>query len=114
MATTLVRTLSHRAPEIIRRGLERTMEIVYRDSGQFLEGRWTHVMIEGSRYRLRTSMLSVDPEMEATVLIPGGELIQIDKIRDAHKRMVDVLWNGQTLSLFMVDIEDRCDEVTER
>jgi hypothetical protein len=90
------------------------MEIVYGGSGQFLKGRWTHAMIQGSRYRLRTSMLSVDPENETTIIIPEGQIIQIEKLRDPYRRMVEVLWNGQTLLLFMVDIDDRCDEVIER
>jgi hypothetical protein len=50
------------------------MEMVYRGRGQFLKGPWTRDMIQGSRYRLRTPMLSVDPEKETTVLIPGGTM----------------------------------------
>lgn len=71
-------------------------------------------MIKGKLYRLRTPMLSVDPDKETTVLIPQGEIIQIDKVRHLHRRSVDVLWNGRILLLFMADIEDRCDEVAER
>lgn len=71
-------------------------------------------MVVGKRYRLGTAALSVDPQKQTAVLIPQGEIVEIDIARDKRRRMVNVIWNGQTLLLFIRDIEDRCEEVTER
>jgi hypothetical protein len=69
-------------------------------------------MGESKRYRLKLPILSVDPEQATTVLIPEGEVIEIDG-RRKHRRMTDIVWNGRILRLFRRDLRDRCEEVSE-
>ncbi len=63
------------------------------------------------RYRLKTAILSVDPNRETTLLIPEGEIIEIDSPPYKHRQMADILWRGKILLLFYQDIKERCEEV---
>jgi hypothetical protein len=72
-------------------------------------------MSDGRRYRLRSATISVSLQKPTTVLIPKGAVVQVVKSRlEAPKsRMAEIRWEGQTLLLFVEDIQNRSDEVPE-
>lgn len=63
-------------------------------------------------YRLKIEAPATDPVRRMPVWIPAGETIQISTFRPSHRRMVEILWNGQTLLMFIADIERWCEEVS--
>jgi hypothetical protein len=64
-------------------------------------------------YRLKIETPATDPVRRMAVWIPAGETIQISTFRPNHRRMVEILGNGQTLLTFVADIERWREEVSE-
>jgi hypothetical protein len=70
--------------------------------------------MSGKPYRLRIETASIDPYRRSRIQIPAGEVIQISTFRPKHRRLVDIVWNGLTLAMFIEDIERCCEEVAEQ
>ena len=66
----------------------------------------------GERFRVATTTLGVDSstgEHGATVIIPADAIIQVVNVpRLDDTQMVDVLWEGRLLTMFVQDIVCRC------
>jgi hypothetical protein len=70
----------------------------------------------GERFHVVTALIGVDytGEHEVTVIIPADAIIQVvSGPRLDHTRMVDVLWEGRSLTMFVQDILGRCQRVSE-
>jgi hypothetical protein len=73
------------------------------------------MLSDGRRYRLRSPTISVSIQKPATVFIPKGAVVQVVRshLEAPKERMAEIRWEGQTLLLFVEDIQDRSDEVPE-
>ena len=70
----------------------------------------------GERFRVVTSLLGVDYTYQhgVTVIIPAGATFQVvSGPRLDNTRMVDVLWEGRPLTMFVQDILSRCQKISE-
>lgn len=70
----------------------------------------------GEKFRVVTALIGVDytGEHAVTVIIPADAIIQVvTGPRLDNTRMVDVLWEGRPLSMFVQDILGRCQRVSE-
>ena len=70
-------------------------------------------MLSGHLFRLSSSTLgiySVDG-LRIAVMIPEGVIIQVVSGPRAEDRMIDVMWEGRTLSVFTEDFLKRYTEV---
>ena len=70
----------------------------------------------GERFRVVTSLLGVDYTYQhgVTVIIPEYAIVQVvSGPRLDNTRMVDVLWEGRLLTMFVQDILGRCQRVSE-
>jgi hypothetical protein len=94
-------------------GLERCSRIQQR-LGYFFCSKKEDFGVHGKRFRLTTSTLGI--------LSANGERIAVQILKDAiaevtsgprpdDQRMVDVVWEGKTLTMFAQDIRDRGEEV---
>jgi len=72
-------------------------------------------MRAGTRFRLSTSTLTVGstPRGRVAVTIPAGEIVKVAAEPHAEDCMVNVLYNGRLLSMFVVDLESRGEELPE-
>ncbi len=73
-------------------------------------------MLAGKRFRLRTPTIGVDKtgESKIAVTIPAGVTIEIVRGTSPNDSMVDVVWNGRTMVMFIQDIQERGEEVTNQ
>jgi hypothetical protein len=70
----------------------------------------------GERFRIVTALIGVDytGDRGVTVIIPADAIIEVvSGPRLDNTRMVDVLWEGIPLSMFVQDILGRCQRVSE-
>ena len=70
----------------------------------------------GEKFRVVTPLIGVDytGEHGVTVIIPADAIIEVvSGPRLDNTRMVDVLWEGRPLSMFVQDILGRCQRVSE-
>jgi hypothetical protein len=70
----------------------------------------------GERFRIATALMGVDyaGDRGVTVIIPADAIIEVvSGPRLDNTRMVDVLWEGRPLSMFVQDILSRCQRVSE-
>jgi hypothetical protein len=70
----------------------------------------------GERFRVVTALIGVDytGEHGVTVIISADAIIQVvSGPRLDNTRMVDVLWEGRPLAMFVQDILGRCQRVSE-
>jgi hypothetical protein len=69
----------------------------------------------GERFRIVTALIGVDytGDRGVTVIIPADATIEVvSGPRLDNTRMVDVLWEGRPLSMFIQDILGRCQRVS--
>jgi hypothetical protein len=72
-------------------------------------------VLTGKRFRLKvpTIGLALVDDKRIAVPIPAGSIVVVTGgPRPNDMRMVDVLWEGQTLTMFAEDVEKRGEEVT--
>jgi hypothetical protein len=69
--------------------------------------------MQGKLYRVVIKVPSVDPHRQSLAWIPEGETIEISSFRPTHRRMVDLLWKGKMLVMFIEDIGRCCEEVVK-
>ena len=69
----------------------------------------------GKCFRLHTATLAVASSdgHRVAVTILTGEVVKVVANTNYNEGMVDVLWDGQTLSMFFVDLESRGEELPE-
>ena len=70
----------------------------------------------GEKFRVVTALMGVDyaGDHRVTVIIPADAIIQVvSGPRLDNTRMVDVLWEGRPLTMFVQDILGRCQRVYE-
>ena len=70
----------------------------------------------GAKFRIVTALIGVDytGEHGVAVIIPANAIIEVlSGPRLDNTRMVDVLWEGRPLSMFVQDILGRCQRVSE-
>jgi hypothetical protein len=70
----------------------------------------------GTKFRATTALIGVDytGEHGVAVTVPADSLIQVvSGPRLDNVRMVDVLWEGKPLTMFVQDILGRCQKVFE-
>jgi hypothetical protein len=70
----------------------------------------------GERFRVVTALRGVDytDKHEVTVTIPADAVIEVvSRPRLDNTRMVDVLWEGRPLTMFVQDILGRCQRISE-
>ena len=72
-------------------------------------------MYTGRRFRLNTPTLGVDSSSKKpqAVLIPAGSVIQILKGPSDTDPMVSVQWESMTLTMFVLDVRERGQEISE-
>ena len=70
-------------------------------------------MLTGKRFTLRqeTLALHVAEGKRCAVRIPVGAMIKVVSGPTSGDGVVDVLWEGRTVAMFQVDIEQRGQEV---
>jgi len=73
-------------------------------------------MLTGKRFTLRkeTLALQVAEGKRTAVHIPSGATIKVVSGPKNDDGIVDVLWEGRTIAMFLVDVEARGTEVTDR
>ena len=70
----------------------------------------------GAKFRIVTALIGVDytGEHGVAVIIPANAIIEVvSGPRLDNTRMVDVLWEGRPLTMFVQDILGRCQRVSE-
>ena len=70
----------------------------------------------GAKFRNVTALIGVDytGEHGVAVIIPANAIIEVvSGPRLDNTRMVDVLWEGRPLTMFVQDILGRCQRVSE-
>jgi hypothetical protein len=68
----------------------------------------------GKKFRVTTALLGVDSTGEhgVSIIIPADAVIQVvSGPRLDNTRMVDVLWKGRPLTMFVQDILGRCQRI---
>jgi len=72
-------------------------------------------MLSGKRFRLNKETIAVDSSKgtKTAIQIPQDAIIQIvNGPTQADSRMVEVLWDGHPLIMFVEDIQQRGEDVT--
>jgi len=71
-------------------------------------------MLAGKQFKLRSSSLAVDVDdpKRSAVTIPAEAVIEVISGRTDDYGMVDVLWEGRTLGMFVIDLNARGAEIT--
>jgi hypothetical protein len=70
-------------------------------------------MLLGEKYKLDTPTLGLAANRRRQVLVPAESVIEIVSVPTAYQRMVDVLWDGQPLTMFVHDVDFLGPEVAE-
>jgi hypothetical protein len=70
-------------------------------------------MLTGKCFRLTRAVLGLEKLQgkRCATTIPEGALIRILGPAPEDQRMVEVLWLGQHLAMFLIDIEERGEQV---
>ncbi len=73
-------------------------------------------MLTGKRFTLRkeTLALHVAEGRRTAVHIPSHAIIEVVSGPKNGDGIVDVLWEGRTVAMFLVDVEARGTEITEQ
>lgn len=73
-------------------------------------------MLTGKRFTLgkETLALHVAEGKRTAVHIPIGAIVKVVSGPDNGNGIVDVLWEGRTVAMFLVDVEARGTEITEQ
>jgi len=67
----------------------------------------------GQRYRLTTptlAIMSLDGQ-NLPVTVPMGSIVQVKDGPLDGDRLIDVVWDGRTVSMFTIDLRDRGERV---
>lgn len=70
-------------------------------------------MLLGEKYTLDTRTLGLAANRRRQVLVPAGSVIEIVSVPTNYQRMIDVLWDGQPLTMFVHDVDFLETEVAE-
>ena len=73
-------------------------------------------MLTGKRFTLARATLSIEMagSKRTAVEIPAGAIIKVVSDPDNGGGVLDVLWDGRIISMFLVDVEARGTEITDR
>jgi hypothetical protein len=73
-------------------------------------------MLTGKRFTLRkeTLALLIAEGRRTAVQIPTGAIVKVVSGPKNSDGIVDVLWEGRTVAMFLVDVEARGTEITEQ
>jgi hypothetical protein len=74
-------------------------------------------MPTGKRFRLRTAIVALDTSggKRIAVTVPIGGIIEVAEApRPKNGWMLVVRWNEKALRMFVEDVRDRGEEITER
>jgi hypothetical protein len=71
--------------------------------------------IRGQRYRLNTPTLGIvkTDGHNSPVTIPDGAVVKVTTNPLDGDRLVDVIWDGKTITMFTTDIRERGVRLTE-
>ena len=67
----------------------------------------------GQRYRLNTptlAILTLDGQ-NLPVTVPMGSIVQVKNGPLDGDRLIDVVWDGRTVSMFTIDLRDRGEQI---
>ena len=70
-------------------------------------------MLLGEKHRLDTPTLGLTANRRRQVLVPAESVIEIVSVRTDYQRMIDVLWDGQPLTMLVHDVDFLRTEVAE-
>jgi hypothetical protein len=70
-------------------------------------------MLPGEKFKLDRPAIGLAAKRRRQVLIPEESIIKIVSVPTDHRGMVDVLWDGQRLTMFVLDVGAPGTEVTE-
>ena len=70
-------------------------------------------MLPGEKFKLDTPTIGLTANPRRQVLIPAESIIKILSVPTDYRKMVDVLWNGQPLTMFAFDVNVPGTEVAE-
>lgn len=62
-------------------------------------------MLPGQKFKLDTPTIGLAANRRQQVLIPAESIIKILSVPTDYSKMVDVLWNGQRLTMFVFDVD---------
>lgn len=85
-------------------------------NGSVLQERARKSMLTGKRFRLKTTALAIDArgDKRIAMFLPAGEIIEvISDSRLEGSPMVDIRWNHRVLIMFVTDIKEYGQEITE-
>ena len=71
-------------------------------------------MLTGKRFKIERATLSVEAQSgnPKAVLVPAGALIQVlSEAAESPDALIDVSWEGRTVSMFAVDVDMRGTEI---
>ena len=70
-------------------------------------------MLAGKRFRLETETSAVETVdgKRVAIMIPAQAIIKVISDQRHGETMMDVLWDGRTVSMFPVDVEERGTEL---
>jgi hypothetical protein len=73
------------------------------------------LMLAGKQFRLERATLALSNATgkERAVTIPAGDVVKVVAEPSTKKNMLDLLWNGQVVEMFMVDFEGRATELSD-
>lgn len=74
-------------------------------------------MLTGKRFKLKVSTLGIETigTHREAVQVPANEIVVVTSgPRHANSRMLDVLWNGRALLMFVEDVQARGRELDHR
>jgi hypothetical protein len=73
-------------------------------------------VLTGRRFRLRSETLSTYMEngKRLVATIPAGDVVNVVSGPHNGDRMLDVLWNGQAVAMFVIDLEARGEEIADQ
>jgi hypothetical protein len=66
------------------------------------------------KFRISKPTLAVLAATRLAVVVPAGEVIEIPSDAPAGNRMVDVVWNGAAAMMFVQDLRERTENVSNR
>lgn len=73
-------------------------------------------MLTGKRFRLERPTLAIDGvngKRQATIIPAGAVLKVVSGPTSPGDRMVDVLWDGKTVTMFVIDVDVRGTEILD-
>ena len=70
-------------------------------------------MFLGEKFKLDTPTLGLAANRRRQVLVPAKSIIEIVSVPTDYQQRVDVLWEGQPLTMFVLDVDLLGTEVAE-